>query len=406
MPATLRRRGILENIWINFIYDPLRDLQGNIEGVIVVCHEVTQEVIARRELERAYEQARLSKEAAQLGTFDMDLEKGTMEWDERCRILFGISHQHEVTYEGDFVPGLHPEDRERITDIIKNESMVQSVSNGKYDVEYRAIGAEDDQLRWVRAKGQVYFDSNGEPKRFIGSVLDITEQKQDEQRKSDFIGMVSHELKTPLTSLNAIVQVMSAKLKGSTDTFLAGASERAAKQVKKMVNMVNGFLNVSQLESGKIVISKQSFELGELIRECTAETSLSVTSHRIIFESCNTVIVYADRDKITSVISNLLSNAVKYSPKGNIIVVTCKVMGNDVQVSVTDEGIGIKKDQLKKLFDRYYRVDSNQTQTISGFGIGLYLSAEIIQRHNGKIWAKSKSGEGSTFYFSLPIKPS
>jgi two-component system sensor histidine kinase VicK len=403
LPVKIRRKGVLEDIWISFIHVPLWDLHGNIEGVIMICHEVTEEVTTRKEIERAYEQARLSKEAAQLGTFDMDLDKGTMEWDERCRTLFGISHNNKVTYNDDFVTGLHPEDRERITGIIKNEVMVQSESNGKYDVEYRTIGAEDGQLRWVRAKGQVYFNSKGEPKRFIGSVLDITEQKQDEQRKNDFIGMVSHELKTPLTSLNAIIQVMNAKLKESNDVFLAGASEKADKQVKKMINLVNGFLNVSRLESGKIVINKQFFKLDELILECITEISLSVTSHQVIFEQVKPTVVYADRDKIGSVISNLLSNAVKYSPKGKIIKVNCDILGNHAQLCVKDEGIGIKPNELKKLFDRYYRVQSNYTQNISGFGIGLYLSAEIIQRHNGRIWAESEIGKGSTFYFNLPI---
>jgi len=329
-----------------------------------------------------------------------------MEWDDRCRTLFGISHNNKVTYDDDFVTGLHPEDRDRIIDVIQNEVMVQAVSNGKYDVEYRTIGAEDGQLRWVRAKGQVYFDNNGQPKRFIGSVLDITEQKQDEQRKNDFIGMVSHELKTPLTSLNAIVQVMTAKLKDNKDTFLAGASERADKQVKKMIGMINGFLSVSRLESGKIVINKQPFELGELIRECIYEISISDTSHQFIFEPSKPIIIYADRDKIASVVTNLLSNALKYSPRGKIIEVNCEIQGRNAVSSVRDEGIGIKPDQLDKLFDRYYRVQSSHTQHISGFGIGLYLSAEIIQRHNGKIWAESESGKGSIFYFSLPIMTS
>lgn len=130
-----------------------------------------------------------------------------MEWDSRCRQLFGISHQEEVNFEKDFLAGLHPEDLERVNAVIE-KSFNKSASQGVYDVEYRTIGVEDQVLRWVRAKGQVYFDETGSPSRFIGSVLDITEQKQDEQRKSDFIGMASHELKTPLTSLNAYLQLL------------------------------------------------------------------------------------------------------------------------------------------------------------------------------------------------------
>ncbi|MFD2147636.1 PAS domain S-box protein [Mucilaginibacter antarcticus] len=133
------------------------------------------------ELETAYEQVRLSKQAAQLGTFDLDLLRGTMEWDERCRSLFGINHQSVVTYENDFVPGLHPDDRDRVLKVIAN-AMVKAISNGDYDIEYRTVGVADEQIRWVRAKGKVYFNEEESPVRFIGSVLDVTEQKLNETR--------------------------------------------------------------------------------------------------------------------------------------------------------------------------------------------------------------------------------
>jgi PAS domain S-box-containing protein len=136
-----------------------------------------------QELETAYEQVRLSKEAAELGTFDLDLAGDTLEWDERCRALFGISHQDTVTYEKDFVGGLHPDDRQRVLSAIA-AAMDQSIGNGDYDIEYRTIGAVDGRLRWVRAKGKVYFDEHGNPVRFIGSVLDMTDHKlQEEQLK-------------------------------------------------------------------------------------------------------------------------------------------------------------------------------------------------------------------------------
>jgi two-component system sensor histidine kinase VicK len=180
--------------------------------------------------------------------------------------------------------------------------------------------------------------------------------------------------------------------------------DRASQQVKKMSGMINGFLNISRLESGKILISKADFDLDELVGEMIQEAELTLTSHTIYYERCGPLIINADRDKIGSVISNLLSNAIKYSPKGKRIDVKCELTGNNVQLSIKDEGIGIKPKDKERLFERYYRVESNYTQHISGFGIGLYLSYEIIQRHGGKIWAESEGGEGSTFYFSLPLK--
>jgi len=215
--------------------------------------------------------------------------------------------------------------------------------------------------------------------------------------------MVSHELKTPLTSLTAIVQLANSKLVNSEDSFLVNAMRKANQQVKKMSTMINGFLNISRLESGKIHIDKQDFDMEVLIADVIDDANLTTGTHLIRFEKCQPTLVNADRDKISSVISNYISNAIKYSPKEKPVIVDCYVKGGQVIVSVKDEGMGINAEDLAKIFDRYYRVETNRTRHISGFGIGLYLSAEIIERHKGKVWAESETGKGSTFYFSLPL---
>ncbi|MGZ3776905.1 MAG: PAS domain-containing sensor histidine kinase, partial [Mucilaginibacter sp.] len=232
---------------------------------------------------------------------------------------------------------------------------------------------------------------------------DITERKLDEVRKNDFIGMASHELKTPLTSLNAIMQVTSAKLKSHDDPFLASAMDRANMQVRKMTSMINGFLNISRLEAGKLLIEKALFDLNELLLEVFEETKLIVNTHSVSLAQSGEIQINADKDKISSVVSNLVSNAVKYSPRGRLIEIGSKIEGDDVVVYVKDEGMGIRPHDLPQIFDRYYRVEGDDTRHISGFGIGLYLCAEIIMRHEGKIWAESEVGKGSTFYFSLPL---
>ncbi len=376
--------------------------QGEAVRMLGTTVDITEQHKIIEDLRSSEEQLRLATNAADLGTFDMDLTKGTMNWDSRCRELFGISHEGDVNYEQDFLGGLHEDDRERVGKLI-NDLFDKSISNGDYDVEYRTVGVDDNKERWVRAMGKVFFNEKNEAMRFIGSVLEITEKKKDELRKNDFIGMVSHELKTPLTSLSAIIQVLNMKLKNSDDPFISGALDKATIQVKKMGSMINGFLNISRFEAGKIQIEKQYFNLDGLIAEMIKETELTVSSHQVIFEPCGPVNIFADKDKIGSVISNLISNGIKYSPKGKTIIVKCEVIQNEVQVSFTDQGLGIKIQDQERLFDRYYRVQSNHTQNISGFGIGLYLSAEIIKRHGGKIGVESQIGVGSTFCFSLPL---
>jgi PAS domain S-box-containing protein len=388
--------------WIRAHGKPEYDTKGRIDRIIGVAEDITGDVTIRKELERVYEQARLSKQAAQMGTFDMDLENETMEWDERCRTLFGISHSDEVTYEHDFLEGLHSDDNERVRAAI-DRAFNKLVSNGDYDVEYRTIGQEDQKLRWVKAKGKVYFSPSGLPIRFIGSVLDITEQKLDELRKNDFIGMVSHELKTPLTTIKAYTQVGRLLAESLDNEKLSRTLERTERQIRKMTTMINGFLNVSRFESGKIQLNTETFDIDKLISETVSDLSLFGSSHQISYHSIGPTLLQGDSDKIASVLSNLIGNAIKYSPATSLIEIICTPGSEMIEISVSDNGPGIKVSDQEKLFERYYRVEDKRMPTISGFGIGLYLSAEIVRRHNGTIGVKSEPGEGATFYFSLPL---
>jgi signal transduction histidine kinase len=160
-------------------------------------------------------------------------------------------------------------------------------------------------------------------------------------------------------------------------------------------------LNVARLESAQIQLSKSDFSLNELVQEMVDEAAVIQPRHTLTFLPSQPVTVHADRDKIGNVISNLLSNAIKYSPNSREVEVKCEVLDNHARLSVKDNGIGIKKEDRDKLFERYYRVKGDSS--ISGFGIGLYLSSEIIQRHGSRIWVDSEIGKGSTFYFSLPL---
>ncbi|RLJ80671.1 PAS domain-containing sensor histidine kinase [Pedobacter alluvionis] len=224
---------------------------------------------------------------------------------------------------------------------------------------------------------------------------------KEDQQKNDFISMVSHELKTPLTSISAYVQLMQSR--SLPDTFVTSTLAKVQKQIRKMSTLISSFLNVARLESGEIQLNLSHFDLNKLIHDLVEDLRLIHPTNQIDFEGGDAKLIYADKDKIGSVISNLISNAVKYSDQNSTVLIQSATIENEINVSVTDHGIGIQAHDLEKLFDRFYRVESQQTKTISGFGIGLYLSAEIINRHNGKIWVESKYGEGSTFHFEIPI---
>lgn len=358
----------------------------------------TQELVAASEkVEKAEMHLRLAIEAARIGSWFIHPETKVLEYNTVVAEIFGYEGKRPMTYE-EVIGQVVEEHRDLIVESIEKAI----TSGGEYSITYAQRRFNDGQIVWLRSMGKVTQDENSEC-IFSGVVMDITEQKQDDLRKNDFIGMVSHELKTPLTSLQAYLQMLQHKAREAEDNFTLNSLNQSVKQVKKMSNMINGFLNISRLESGKIYIDKQRFDMQDLVKEVEDEMIAMMSSHHVIFAPVLTTYVNADRDKIGQVIINFIDNAVKYSPKGSIINVACLSVEGKALVSVQDEGVGIEQVDIDKLFNRYYRVKGNHTKSISGFGIGLYLCYEIIQRHSGHIGVDSEIGKGSTFWFTLPV---
>ena len=394
--AAIIRDGELTDGYFNFICQPVKDDSGEIISVLQVVTEVTAQVKARLEVQKAEEMMRFAIDAAKLGVWHINTETNALIYNTTLADIFGYQGEENMTYEQAIA-----QVTEDYRDVINDEIQKAISGRGDYDITYSQRRFNDGELIWLRSLGKVTKDENGDFSTFSGFVMDVTESKKDEERKNDFIGMVSHELKTPLTSLNGYLQLLQNKAKKSNDTFTSGALEIAGKQVKKMTSMINGFLNISRLESGKIILNKSTFRLDELLRSTVDEAVVMDSDHSISFTRVDAIEIFADYDKISNVISNLLSNAIKYAPNSKDIEVTCQIADHTALISVRDEGMGINPEDTEKLFERYYRVENNHT--ISGFGIGLYLSAEIIERHNGKIWVESELGKGSTFYFNLPL---
>jgi PAS domain S-box-containing protein len=664
------------------------------------------------ELETAYEQVRLSKEAAGLGTFDLDLVNGTMVWDERCRALFGIGHQGIVSYEENFVAGLHSNDRQRVLDVIA-KAMNQSASGGDYDVEYRTVGAADGLTRWVRAKGKVYFNENANPVRFIGSVLDMTDHKLQEEelkesakrharlaaivstsddtivsktlqgiitswnaaaermfgyteeevlgkhisliippdrleeedmiisrirkgvkidhfetvrvgkdgrqvpislsispitdasgqiigaskiardisrqkefeerfqrytrnveilntvgklvaesldieailqrvtdastqvtgaafgaffynqldergesymlftlsgapreafekfgmprntaifnptfsgeeivrsaditkdpryghnrphhgmpeghlpvvsylavpvisksgtvigglfyghpergrfteeheklvsgianqasvaldnaklyeqiqnlnaKKDEFIGLASHELKTPITSLSGFLQIIGKRMpEGDINKSFV---DKALKQTARLSALIGDLLDVTKIESGQLPLTYSSVDLVNLVRDLIEQIQFTTRSHHIALHSEVTELtVAADRQRLEQVVINLLSNAIKYSPRADLVKVSIAENDAGAIVRIQDFGMGIAAEQQTRIFSRFYRVEEVEDH-ISGLGIGLYISKEIISRHKGQLSVESEIGKGSVFTIEIPV---
>ncbi len=389
----------LREAYINSVYTAVKNNDGDITGVLIILDDVTEVIAERRRREVIEEQFRLTVESADMGSWYVDTHSRKLTATNRVKELFGFHPDDEMTLDEAIVQ-IREDYRDNIVEIFN-----AALSNGeKYDVEFPTVGYHDSKLRWVRAFGKLYPAEMDDAPQFSGLLMEITESKEDEARKNDFVAMVSHELKTPLTSAKAFVQMLAQKALKNGDDFTEGSLQKVDRQIEKMQTLIKGFLDIARMESGKINLDRQHFIMSDLVKECVEENRLFSQRHQISVKPCGPVQVYADRDKIGQVINNFLSNAIKYSPNGKQIVVSCFITDAGVlQVNVTDEGMGINPQDKTRLFDRFYRVESKHTKTISGFGIGLYLCAEIIRRHGGEVGVESEMGQGSTFYFRLPI---
>jgi two-component system CheB/CheR fusion protein len=233
-------------------------------------------------------------------------------------------------------------------------------------------------------------------------LIDITEQKILQQQKDEFMAIASHELKTPVTSIKVFAEVLLERFTQRNEAEHAELMEKLVGQINRLNNLIKDLLDTTKLAGGKLDLNLETFDLNKLIPELLDELQRITQAHQLIFEPGKLQPVKADRERIKQVLTNLIFNAIKYSPDGGKITIVSEELKGGVQVSVMDAGIGIPEKMLDKVFDRFFRIQNPKIQTYPGMGLGLYISAAIVERHGGAISVKSKEGTGSLFVFSLP----
>jgi len=358
-----------------------------------------------RLLSESKERLKFAVDSAGLGTWDYDPQVRELIWDKRCKEIFDLPPSRTVDIAS-FFDLIHADDVERVKSSIA-ETLTDKDS-GEFDLEFRTIPI-NGRPKWLKAKGRAYFNEEGIAIRFIGTLLDITVQKLIDEatrdllrKKDEFISIASHELRTPITSLKAALQMIE-RITSKTEEMKPAHSfvQKGIKQVDKLIELIKDLIEVTKIQTGKLELKKTRFILDELITECCEDLQVQSDKHKLIIEGEKVIAVYADRNRLEQVIINLISNAVKYSPGGENVLIKVVNGVNEVKVSITDFGIGIPKDKIPFLFDRFFRVDDT-SQKYSGLGLGLYISAEIVRRHGGDIGIESVPGEGSTFWFTIP----
>ncbi len=413
-PVTLVRDGEAQECFFNYNFTPYLE-NGKVIGVIDVAVEVTDQVLAIRDHENTIaekvvlEETLRNSEKRLQGILET-MAEGVGIVDSMGQMVYAnpmaqqilgltLSDIEDRTYNDprwqnlrlDGTPLPHEE-----------HPMTIMMTTGK-NVFDREIGVQppEGDRQYISINAAPIFDENGNLTGGIGTFMNVTSRRLISQGKDDFISIASHEIKNPVTSLKASLQLLErahSRLPEESRTKLISQSLRSLENLSRLIH---DLLDASRMEQGQLRMQKSAVSIDEIFDDCCSHIARS-SRQRLIFEGEKHLIVNADGQQIGQVLSNLISNAIKYAPdSAEIIVNVSQIKGDQIKICVKDSGPGIPPEKLNHLFDRYYRTNY-EGQKYTGLGLGLYISAEIVKNHDGEIGVESEVDKGSTFWFTLP----
>ncbi|MDB5009498.1 MAG: hypothetical protein JWQ06_287 [Mucilaginibacter sp.] len=395
IPLVRHEGGLVEDRYFNFIYQARYDARNMVDGILVFVIEVTDIVQTKRQVQESELRFRTLLNAipqiAWTNTIDGSVNYYNQQWYDYTGLDF------EQTKAWGWKNVIHPNDLQYNLD--SYQSILQSGQGGGFEVREKRT---DGVYRWHLVRIQPVKNEKGEIQFWIGTATDIHEIKLLQQQKDDFISIASHELKTPVTSLKASLQLLDRlKNQQTFSDMVSKLIEQSNKSMQKISSLIGDLLDASRMSESQLHLNKTTFTVFDMLNGCCNHVR-AVGEYKLVLQGDKKLQIFADEHRIDQVVVNLVNNVVKYAPESKNIFLTAEKVGQNVKISVRDTGPGIAPDKIPHLFERYYRTDYKGEQ-YSGLGLGLYISAEIVKRHGGQIGVDSVLGKGSTFWFTLPI---
>lgn len=389
----------MEGVGVNLLSDPA------VRAVVSNFRDITDRKAAEDEKERVLNQFKAVLKQLPAGVIIAEAKTGkfTLVNDQvptilRTKDVFANSYKDYNNY-----PRFHP-DGSKYTP--REWPLARAMRTGEVTSnEEIKILRGDGTFGYILTSGAPITNSEGKIIAGVSTFIDITEMKQIETRKDEFVSLASHELKTPTTSLNLFADLLKKQVKDGKYDKADESATKIKNQTRKLTELVNDLLDVSRIETGKLKFQFEQFNVHELLQDIIEDMQYTTPKHTFICKAHKELVVQADKYRIFQVLTNLLTNAIKYSPEGRSIIISAVKKNDFIQVSVSDQGIGIDKHQHEKIFEKLYQVSEAKTKAFPGLGMGLFISKGIITSHGGTMWVESKGkNKGSTFHFTLPIK--
>ena len=296
-----------------------------------------------------------------------------------------------------------------ILENVKEEQLISLVKSapGKEEQEIELVSQHDETKKILRASSAVIENENGQTIGMVSVLTDITKQKELDRMKSNFVSSVSHELRTPLVAMEKSLSLILSRTAGDISETQEQFLTIAERNLKRLTRLINDLLDLSKLEAGRLELKRRPCFIDKIIDESIEALENWAKTKSIAIEKRYQERLpefNVDSDRIIQVLINLIGNAIKFTPNNGRITIEAGLSkgSSEILVSVEDTGIGIPKEHLAKVFDKFYQVGERFSPDITGTGIGLSIAKEIVELHGGKIWVESEKGQGAKFIFTLP----
>jgi signal transduction histidine kinase len=352
----------------------------------------------KRETATSDELERLQSAIASLksGTWTFDISTNSLMVCGRCKELIPALKVTGSIIEGQEV-------------IANSDHVLESfykalTTHTAFDIEVSVSAVNNHDPKWLRITGTTNLSRSNVVPKMHGSIEDISCRKQLEILRQDYLAIASHDLRSPLSVIKLYIQLCEREAYKQGNHLVQEMLKKSGLQVDKMNSMLECYLESPATDAGTYF--PECFVIQDVFEEMIHDLRLLYPGHHISLKPDTGIMVFADRGKIGQVVQNLLSNAIKFSSQSEAITIKFQRLKCYVQVEICDHGIGIKPADQEKIFDRFYRAERVNDMPIKGYGIGLFLTKQIIKQHHGDIWLKSAINKGSTFYFTLPYSNS
>jgi PAS domain S-box-containing protein len=373
-----------------------------------------------RALRVSEERLRLALEGARVGSWHWDLLSGQLVCSDQCLALFGLAPGTALPY-AQFLAALDPQDRAAVDAAVRHALEAQA----DYDVEYRTVWP-DGTLHWLRAKGRGYYDANGRPCRMEGVVIDVTERKRMEamrlenlqlqsdnrhireadRLKGEFLANLSHELRTPLSTIIGFSEVLADERAGPLDATQKDYLTVMLMSGRHLLQLISDVLDLAKIDAGKMTLAPERFRLEGAVAEVVAGLAPMAREKQLSMgQEVSPAVgeVRLDKQRFKQILYNLLSNAVKFTnPGGRVTVAVNRREDQAVELKVQDTGIGIRPEDLGRLFVEFQQLDASAAGANPGTGLGLALTRKMAELHGGTVRVESRLGHGSAFTVLLP----